>query len=573
MAKWEIEYYNEELEQMLPIAAEIDQIYQELDGDTNASFWLLNTIDWRNFISSDKTVFIYFDGKLQFAGIATGGDIQKSKIKVICYDPIALILDQFDTFTGVYDQKPANAILADIFSGTGLTLDASAPTTPISVVFYNACRLDIIKFIASTVNQEYWSEDGVTIKWGIRGLGNLWSPTTLVVSKRGIDRSKQVDCVRVRGIDQFGYHIVGVAGTPGGRTKVFDETTPTDINGLNAIAAKRLSELSTDSAGTPLTVLMTAKETSDNEGADLNVGDLVHLVNPRYLLNGDYRIVQLTKKKTKVDFQIEKLRKSIDKEIADLKAWENKGIYLPGSTSWSLNLQGLVVLCHLNEGKDNKASNKAPVDEPIDGTIVNGYWQQGPVTMMLALAGDGYIDMGDQSASGISFNGGNFSVGAWFSPSANDSTKRYIAHKDGQFALYYHVSTGILSFDFTDSDGVVHSYNSDPGVVTVGGRLFVMATYDKNLGDGKNLKFYLNGNLIKSFSQTGDIHSSTNKVYLGMFLKGIVFEPMLWTRALVGQEVTELYFFPLFRVVKSGGGGVSLNSTLTVTAIYIDPPL
>ena len=155
MAKWEIEYFNEELGQILPIAGEIDQIYQELDGDINASFWLPNTNDWRSFISSDKTVFIYFDGKLQFAGIATGGDIQKSKIKAVCYDPVALILDQFDTFTGVYDQKPANTILADVLNGTGLNLDASAPTTPISVVFYNANRLDIIKFVASTVNQEY----------------------------------------------------------------------------------------------------------------------------------------------------------------------------------------------------------------------------------------------------------------------------------------------------------------------------------------------------------------------------------------------------------------------------------
>jgi hypothetical protein len=291
----------------------------------------------------------------------------------------------------------------------------------------------------------------------------------------------------------------------------------------------------------------------------------VHLVNSRYLLNGNYRIVQATKKKTKVDFQIEKMRKSIDKEIADLKAWENKGIYLPGSTSWSLNLQGLIVLYHLNEGKDTKASNKAPIDNPIDGTIVNGYWQQGPVTMMLALAGDGYVDMGDDSGAGITFNGGNFSMGAWFSPSANDSTKRFIAHKDGQFALYYHVNTGILSFDFTDASGSVHTYNSNPGVATVGGRLFVMVTYDKTLNDGKNLKFYLTGNLIKSFSQTGDIHASANKVYLGMFLKGIYFEPMLWTRALVGQEVTELYFFPLFRVVGGGKGQLTSPTDDTVT--------
>jgi hypothetical protein len=549
MAKWEIEYYNEDLDTVLPIAAEIDQIYQELDGDINASFWLLNTNEWRSFISSDKTVFIYFDGKLQFAGIATGGDIQKNKIKVVCYDPVALILDQFDTFTGVYDQKPANTILSDVLNGTGLTLDASTPITAISVVFYNANRLDIIKFIASTVNQEYWSEDGVAIKWGTRGQGNLWTPTTLVISKRGIDRSKQVDCVRVRGIDQFGYHIIGVAGTQGARTKVFDETTITDVNGLNSIAAKHLAELSTDSSGAPLTVLMTAKETSNHEGADINVGDSVHLVNSRYLLNGNYRIVQAIKKKTKVDFQIEKMRKSIDKEIADLKAWENKGIYLPGSTSWSLNLQGLIGLFHLNEGEGTVAKNRAPVDSPIDGTITDGGWEDGPTAKILTFNGTtSVVDLGSASQAGINLTG-KLSVGAWFSPSTNDSTLRRIVNKSLQFDLQYHVNTGVLTLQIYIG-GAWHVFNSDSGIVTVGGRIFAFCTYD-----GAQVCMYVNGYLHKQWSQTGNPASATGSVYLGSALKGVLAEVMIWSRALGAQEVLELYFFPLFRVV--GGGSSS----------------
>ena len=99
----------------------------------------------------------------------------------------------------------------------------------------------------------------------------------------------------MRGIEvTTGYHIVGVAGIAGGRTKVLDETTPTDVNGLNALAAKKLSrsELQTDSSGAPITVLVTAAATSDNEGADLGYGDYVHLENPKYLLNGNYRILR-----------------------------------------------------------------------------------------------------------------------------------------------------------------------------------------------------------------------------------------------------------------------------------------
>ena len=39
---------------------------------------------------------------------------------------------------------------------------------------------------------------------------------------------------------------------------------------------------------------------------------------------------------------------------------------------------------------------------------------------------------------------------------------------------------------------------------------------------------------------------------LGVFLKGVLAEVMLWQRALVDQEVLDLYFFPLLRLIKKG---------------------
>jgi hypothetical protein len=563
MAKWEIEYFDEGTSTWLPISGDLDQINED-ETDRNASFLIANTPGNRTLIQQDVMVNLWFDNKLQFAGILSGGDISAGKIKAICYDTIALILDQYDTFTKVYDQKPANTILADLLSGTGLNIDGSAPTTAISVVFYNANRLDVLKFIASTCGIEYWSDDGITVKFGQRG-GTTWYPTTMRLSKRGIDRSKQVDCVRVRGLEATtGYHIVGVAGIPGGRTKVLDETTPTDVNGLNSIAAKKLTELQTDSSGAPITVLMTAVATSDNEGADLGYGDYVHLENPKYLLNGNYRILQITKGKVKATFQVDKVRKSIDREIADLKSWENKGIYLPGSTSWSLNLQGLLVLLHLNEGEGTTAKNKAPVDDPIDGTITDPYWQEGPITKLLTLNGSSsMISLGSASQSGINLTG-KLSVGAWFSPSANDTTTRYVCHKDGQFALYYRVSTGILSFDLVIG-GVVHTFNSDSGLITVGGRIFTIMTYD-----GSHICMYFNGQLHKQWNQTGTPSASANTVYVGVFLKGALSEVMIWSRALVSQEVLELYFFPLLRVVGKGSSAKSpTNDIVTFKVISV----
>lgn len=549
MAKWEIEYYDPGAQAFVAFDAEIDQIYQELSGDTYASFWLANTSANRALIQQDLQVAIYFDDKLQFVGVLSGGDLGGKKIKAICYEAMPLILGQHDTFTGVYDFKEANKIIADVLSGTGVISDsATEPTVVISAVFYEANRLDIVKFIAETSNKDFWSEDGVTIKWGIRGAGNIWAPSTLLLSKRGIDRSKQVSKVKVRGIDTYGYHIVGTAGS-GSKIRVFEESRACDQTALDNIAAKKLAELNTDSSGAPVGVLMT-------DGEDYNVGDSVTVINPKYLFNGTYRILQLTKKCARCDMQVDRVRKTLDKEIADLKAWESKGIYLPGSTSWSVNLQGLIGLYHLNEGEGEDARNAAPVEDPIDGKLVNYLWEDGPITKMLAFNGDGYVNLGDASKTGINFHAssgvGKFSVGAWFSPSANDSTDRYVAHKDGQFALKYKVSTGVITFAFTDAGGVVRSYSSNSGVVTVGGRLCVFITYD-----GANVKMYLNGTLIKTFAQTDNIHDSANTVYLGMFLKGVLAEVMLWNRCLVAQEVLELYFFPLLRVVAKVGHGES----------------
>ena len=124
-----------------------------------------------------------------------------------------------------------------------------------------------------------------------------------------------------------------------------------------------------------------------------------------------------------------------------------------------------------------------------------------------------------------------------------------MCHKDGQFALYYYVNTGILGCDIVTGTGT-HSYSSDGGLIKVGARIFAMITYDQS-----KVRMYYNGWLHKEWSLTGAPSSSANTVYLGVFLKGVLAEVMLWSRALVDQEVLELYFFPLLRVVGASGSG------------------
>ena len=544
MARWTIEYYDETAEDFVEFTGyNLNEIYEELseNGEPHLYFYLFNTVDNRALLQQDLLINAYYDNVLQFTGILQGGDIEDrpGKIKMVVYDDFIITLDQASSFTGAYE-KPAKDIIDTILSGTGYSAHSSTPTTIIPVVFYHANRLDAIKFMQKALACDVW-HSGTTVYFGAKGAGVTNNPVTIALSKRGIDRSKgQFTKVEIRGTDVTGFHILGVAGSG---TKVWkgNEDQMTDEATLNAIAAKKLAELATDSSGMPVSVLMT-------EGKDYSLGESVAVSDARYLLDGTYRIMQMTKTKFKCNMQLDRARKTMAATVNELKGWEKKGIYTPGSEAWVINLQGLVALFHLNEGEGAVAKNRAPTDTPIDGTITDGAWQDGPITKILTLNGSSAnISLGAASQAGINLTN-KLSFGGWFSPSANDSTKRFVCHKDGQFALYYHVNTGVLGCDIVTGTGT-HSYSSDAGLIKVGGRIFAMVTYDQT-----KARMYYNGWLHKEWSLTGAPSSSANTVHLGVFLKGVLAEVMLWSRALIDQEVLELYFFPLFRVVGSAGG-------------------
>ena len=103
----------------------------------------------------------------------------------------------------------------------------------------------------------------------------------------------------------------------------------------------------------------------------------------------------------------------------------------------------------------------------------------------------------------------------------------------------------------------MHSYSSDAGLIKVGGRIFAMITYDQS-----KVRTYYNGWLHKEWSLTGAPSSTANTVYLGVFLKGVLAEVMFWSRTLVDQEVLELYYFPLFRVVSGASGAMTTPTML-----------
>ena len=300
MARWSIEYYDEEAEGFVEFTGyNLNQVYEELgeNGEPHLYFYVFNTAANRALLQQDLLINAYYDDVLQFTGILQGGDIEDrpGKIKMVVYDDFIITLDQASSFTGAYE-KPAKDIIDAILSGTGYSSDSSTPTTIMPVIFYHANRLDAIKFMQKALACDVW-HNGTTVYFGSKGSGVTHTPTTIGLSKRGIDRSKgQFTKVEIRGTDVTGFHILGVAGSG---TKVWkgNEDQMTDEATLNAIAAKKLAELATDSSGLPVSVLMT-------EGKDYSLGESVAVSDARYLLDGTYRIMQMTKTKFKCNMQL-----------------------------------------------------------------------------------------------------------------------------------------------------------------------------------------------------------------------------------------------------------------------------
>ena len=534
---------------------EPDEIQDDLNSELGpvATLRLPNTNANRDLCYNRQIyVEMFYDNNLQFAGMLLAGEASGSRaqwIKAYCHDAVMTALDEAEPITGVYDEVPALDVLEEVIADVenmfgGLNID-NCPTTPVTFVAYKANRLDIAKFLADSLGLELFSYGSNAISIGARGLHEHWPQRNdVTVGTHGFDKTKQATKVIIRGIDTFGRHITGEAAlpywVPVTRVRTFNEDTPTNQDGLELLAAKKLIELNSGFTGAPVKIRMPLAK-------DYTTGDYLYVYNPKYFLFGNQsRIVSMTKGKTQASIQLDKLPASVAKSIDELRSWEKKGIYLPGCTSWSINLQGLLGLWHINDGEGTVAHNSAPIDKPTDGTIVNGGWEDYINLKILDFLGSTYIDADQVADPPADLHASNkFSIGGWFSPSSLDTTRRYLIHRDGQFSLSYLLSGGvpILQFTFTTGGGVNY-FTFGEGKIKVGGRHFVMVTYD-----GTTLKCYLNTKIVASWTLGWNIDASSNKVYLGMFSLGILAEWMLWNRALVDQEVTELYFFPLNRVV------------------------
>ena len=99
--------------------------------------------------------------------------------------------------------------------------------------------------------------------------------------RRGIDRSKRRDKVRVKGVDAYGNIIEGVAGS-GSNVTVLVKTQPSDQATLTLLAEQKLAELNSDNTGTPIILPISV-------GAYLKPGDSIPLHIPELAMDSIYQ--------------------------------------------------------------------------------------------------------------------------------------------------------------------------------------------------------------------------------------------------------------------------------------------
>jgi hypothetical protein len=227
-------------------------------------------------------------------------------------------------------------------------------------------------------------------------------------------------------------------------------------------------------------------------------------------------------------------------------------------TPTALVLQGLAHLYHLTEGVGIAAIDSSPNGTPANGVISGGTWANGavPGSKVLLLGGSGSVDCPNTE---VMTN--KMAIGCWYSPAALVDQEAMIG-KSNNYILQISGTAGAIRFGVHIGGSWVY-LTTPAGTIKVNGRGFAIAVYD-----GTNMYLYVaNPNVVNqlltySQAQTGSLDSSSADLFLGSSsFNGVVAEVMIWTRALSSQEVQELFFRPLTRIVTK-----STTATLTGNA-------
>jgi len=308
-----------------PIA--FDKVEQELNGWEKGYFAVDNSEAMVNLLDSVPTVTIKFLGVTILSGKAGAYQfVTERTIKVQVYDTVYYLMENKvhpdgagATKTVTYSATQCNTILTAVAGDVAGVSAGSCPTDAITVKFNRANTYKIVKFLARSVNKDYYSSGGDTINIGTRGsnkgrLEILGNP-----SRRKVSNFKNKTKVIVRGTDVNGADIEGSAGA-GTDVKVYTEKKANDITTLNNIAQSYLDELNASSNGVKL-------QSPIESSFGLNPGDTVTVNRKGYNLSGSYKIWRITKYSTYSDIEIDRAEAVLEKYLDEQKSMEDFGIF------------------------------------------------------------------------------------------------------------------------------------------------------------------------------------------------------------------------------------------------------
>ena len=568
-------------------------------GQEECVFDIPNTAANRTIVQALPYAQCLYNGTQIFplpnqCAVVGGLKYSPTTIEVTLYNYVFVQLEQAtQTVTKAYTNTVVSTIAAYI---CGLA-DVSVGTMPslcVSITFNNANCFKAMQDLATACGLDYWG-DGNGFNIGTRDSTQQTLGWCSSNSKRGLNYTKAVDSVIVKGVSTSGAPIQGAAYSSGysagnpGSVATFTVKKVSDINTLNNVASLKLQKLNNPSNGNSLECLI-------SQVYNWHPGQYVSASRPDLALVGSYIIQRITKQAVVCQVEVDAAMPQMDidalqqsEDTDDLAAYTTQP---QTQIPVNVTLQGLLDLYHLTEATGTTANDSTPNVPMCPGTIIfgsGGGWVTNsafPGEYFLSLTSAGSVDCPNAGNAIGSGSCSAFAIGGWFSPSAITSGAALIS-KANCYILELSGTSGAIQFGVY-IDGSWQYVTSPNGVASVGSRCFVMGVYD-----GTNMYLYVSdpsginqllvnpatGNPYFSQAQTGTVGSSTSDTYLGgLNYAGTLAEFMIWGRALQPSEAQALFFQPLTQVVAKNytlpaGAylivGTSIKSSYAVSLSYL----
>jgi len=569
--EWLILAWDPYTEEFIALDAQLGSIDFNWFEQPKATFTMPFTEANWDLATDGYAIVFFYGGQYVWDGFLAIATIDNGKIMCTVVNYAFKLLEEH-TITGTFEDSDTATVLEAICDAAGLTY-ITCPEYGISVRFDEVDCFAAAKYVLEAVRAQdsnyilMGSYDPETGEGSVLIASNRDSILLAEPTLRGfgMDGTMYRDFVKIRGVDDAGLRITGSYGDEESSSRlVLTEKKVTTQEQLDLLAEAKYDELNTWTPG--FTALIPINQAHEDELFDMEVRPnwQVIILKYDYDLWGEwFTIYGMRISATQVMFQLDKRDANMERLMHDLRKQSDLGIYKLDpyqNTPIAVSPNQLWSLYHCYEGTPGgvcdviKDSSPIP-EEAHDGEATNGNWNESAAGLVyLSFDADGYVDCGDSyDLSALEV----MSVGLWFSPEALPlgSNEMELIYQSSHFRVCIYSSEGLIRFMLRDSGGSWHTVTTERAV-GAWGRYFVMCTYD-----GEYMRIYINGELAEEdTSMSGGIYDTTpDTVYLaatgaGSFFDGAIGEVMLWKRCLSSQEVKELYFFPLNRLVRRAAG-------------------